>query len=229
MDILNANDLVGITLKPNATRAKIAIAILGVISIIDFMSIASQFFALELFNRIAVDDIYDNEEIYATTGRQENIQVLYLIFYLSAIIFFLNWFRRAYGNLYRVRSFLRYSEWMATWSFFLPIINLFRPYKIAMELAAGIRYKIKDVHPHYSSEINLSVIGVWWTLYIASGVIGQYAFRLSRKAETINEFITSTQVTMISDGIDLMAAVATIIMIRQISADEKELWKCTIA
>ncbi len=44
------------------------------------------------------------------------------------------WFRRAYFNLHQKVSYLSHSEGWAAGSWFVPIVNLYRPYQIMKEI-----------------------------------------------------------------------------------------------
>ena len=65
------------------------------------------------------------------------------------------------------------------------------------------------------------IIGLWWAFYLAQGVIGQILFKLVFKDETIEDFITASQITIFSDLFDIIAALVTIFMIMKISDKEK--------
>ena len=100
---------------------------------------------------------------------------------------------------------------------FIPIINLYRPYIIAKEIAVETNNKLIEIVPDYKPLLNFSFIGFWWGLYLISNYIGQFAFNSILKDDTIDQMITSTIAYMASDITDILAAIVTLIMIRKIS------------
>jgi len=78
-----------------------------------------------IYNKTATKAFFKIELILCT---------IYFIFYSISVITFIMWFRRAYFNLHQKVNHLSYSEGWAAGSWFVPIINLYRPYQIMKEI-----------------------------------------------------------------------------------------------
>ena len=86
--------------------------------------------------------------------------MLLVLCYLSMLVaslFFVIWFYREYTNLHRVVPYAQYKKSWAIWSWFVPLLHLWRPYKIMKELySEGVK----------ESEKKENELAVWWTLWI---------------------------------------------------------------
>ena len=226
MEQIENQEIEKIELKDNSKRAKLIVNVFWAICILNLIAVISGYFEFELLERIRDGEIISEQEANANDLRQGVIGIFQSGFYIASIILFLNWFRRAYGNLHRTRiKQLEYSETMAVWSFVIPIISLYRPYKIAKEIVVETRKKLNELTSDYKSQTNLSIIGVWWALFLITNYIGQFSLKSVFKDDTIDQLITSTQAYMVSDFMDIPAAIVTLLMIKQISRDENVLFE----
>lgn len=215
-----------IELKDNSKRAKLVINVFWGICILNIIAVVSGYFEFELLERIRDGITYSEQEAESNDLRQGIIGLLQSGLYITSIVLFLNWFRRAYGNLHRIGiRTLEHSETMAVWSFFIPIISLYRPYKIAKEIAVETRNKVTEIIPDNKTKLNLSILGFWWALFLITNYIDQFAFKSILKSDTIEQMITSTQAYMVSDFMDIPAAIVTLLMIKHISRHESLLFE----
>lgn len=100
------------------------------------------------------------------------IIIVNILVYITAIVFFILWFRRAYANLHRLGIILNYSEGWAAGAWFVPFLNLYRPLEIMTEtwnetqIAAGFA----------GDELKGSgKLIAWWILYIGSALMTNFA------------------------------------------------------
>ncbi len=208
-------------LRDNATRSKLIINVFIAICIINLIAVISGYFEFELLERIVSGGTYTENEISLNDLRQGIIGLIQGALYISSIILFLNWFRRAYWNLHQIGEYQpQYNDSMTIWGFAIPFINLYRPFKMIKEIVDGLTQKLKALDSNYTSYVNNSVIGFWWALFLITNFVGQIAFKAMLKGDTIEQLIHSTQAYLISDALDLIAAILTAIMIKQISKDE---------
>lgn len=219
---LEANQVL---LKDNSKRATIVVSVFWGICIINIIAVLSGYLEIDLLERISDNALYTEQEILSNDLRQGIVGVFQSILYICSIIFFLNWFRRAYWNLHHLPgSWPEYSDSMAVWSFMIPFVNLYRPYKIVKEISSGIKQKLREIDLDYNSAINHSVLIFWWVFFLITNYVGQFAFKTIFKDDTIEQLISSSQSYLISDALDIIAAIFTAIMIKQISNDEQVLF-----
>jgi hypothetical protein len=134
---------------------------------------------------------------------------------LPTAIVFLMWVYRVYSNLYLFRvSGLTYSPGWAVGYFFIPIINLFRPY---MALQEVWRASDPDLPPDdrrgWRNTDSSAVILLWWLLWIAGGILAHVYLRMALSGRA--EDAPSKQVDIISDALSVGAAVFAMLMIYQ--------------
>jgi len=217
-----------VDLRDNSKRAKLAINIFWAICIMNLIAIFSGYLEYEMLVNIKNVEFVSDEETLANDLRQGIVGIIQTGFYIASMVLFLNWFRRAYGNLHRLRlNRLEYTESMAVWSFCIPFVNLFRPYKIAREIAVETQANLKAIISDYRASSAIPIVGLWWTLFILTGIVGNIALKTIFKDDTIEQLITSTQAYMISDLLDIPAALVTLVMIKQISKEEALLLEYT--
>jgi hypothetical protein len=74
------------------------------------------------------------------------------------------------------------------------------------------------------SEIfNTNYLSLWWGFWIINNIIGQFVFRYSRNAETIEELTTLTIAGMIANIVGIPLALITVKIIRGYSKAEVQL------
>jgi len=72
----------------------------------------------------------------------------------------------------------------------------------------------------FNQDFSTKYLGFWWTLWIINNVLGQFIFRLSLNADTIDEFIISTKASMISNIIGIPLALLAVKVIKDYSEVE---------
>jgi len=103
--------------------------------------------------------------------------------FLAYVVFFIQWFRRAYYNLHQVNPFYpTYREGWAAYAWFTPFINLVRPYQIMKELFVGTR-PIMLGQPE--AGVSNRAIGFWWMFFIISNLSNNISTRLSLNVEDL--------------------------------------------
>lgn len=214
-----------IKLKNNAERAKTAINVFYVFCGIALIALISQYFEIILLEKYINGQFLDYDEASSNDTRQLIIGILYLIAIIATIVVFLNWFRRAYGNLHRLNIPLEHSEKMAIWSFCIPFINLFRPRQIAEEILVETQIKIKEIVPEYTQKNKIFYINLWWGVYIISNIIAHIFLRMYIDAETVDELRDAGMADMVDYVLTIISALITIKMIKEISKEESMLFK----
>ncbi|MBL7884329.1 MAG: DUF4328 domain-containing protein [Bacteroidia bacterium] len=205
-------------LKPNEKRAKNAIVLIWIVFTLDIASLISGYMQYNLLTAFNNGAEISAEAANSNDIRERVINILYLIAYLISSITFILWFRRAYYNLHQRVSPLSNTEGWAAGAWFVPIISLFKPYQIMKELY--IETKALLSKKGITVNINLTTINVWWTIWIINNFIGQFVFRYSLKATSIDELITSTVAGMINNSVGIFLAIITVKVIHDYSSAE---------
>ena len=74
------------------------------------------------------------EDLTLNDLREFGIGIAAIIIQVFSIVTFIRWFRRAYFNTHSRALNPAYEEGWAAGSWFVPILNLFRPYQIMKEI-----------------------------------------------------------------------------------------------
>lgn len=125
-------------------------------------------------------------------------------------IAFIVWFHRAYSNYALFRRNERAVGW-AIGSWFVPILNLFRPVQMATELTRSIPRSAGDAAP--------GVIWLWWSLWVAGNVIGRITWRID--ANTIDGLIRSDTWSTAGGVVRVLCAFAAIGVVRHITTVQR--------
>ena len=207
-------------LKPNGQRAKNAIILIWIVMALEIISLISGYFQYDLLQTVAHGGEISMETATANDLREQLIGFAYLIVYIVSAITFIMWFRRAYYNLHLKVNYLSFTEGWAAGSWFVPILNLFRPYKIMKELYVETREFLYNKGLTNYEILKTSHLVWWWTLWIISNIIGQFTFRYSMRAVTVDELIVSTVSGMIANFIGIPLSIITIQVIKNYSKVE---------
>ena len=204
----------------NSKRAKLLMVIfLGMTGLIA-IGVISGYLELELLERINSGGNFDEDEASASDLRQGVLGILQTVIYIVSIVVFLNWFRRAYGNLHRLGLNLKHKESMAVWFWFIPILVLFRPVQIMTEIWNKTQESIKNLDTRYLIKSGSLIIGLWWTLFIISNFIGNYVLRTAFKQDTIEQMIEGSRAVLISDIMQIPEALLVVLIVYKLSKME---------
>ncbi len=208
----------------NSKRARDVKVVFWVYIGISVVSICATIFEYILLKRINDGVIVDEKLATASDTIQLIVGLVNTGVLIVTIVLFINWFRRAYGNLHRmeVRD-LQQEEHMALWVWFIPIISLFKPVMIMNEIWKETQLKLKSLKSSYVFQSGTLIIGFWWALFVFSNFIGNYVTRTVWNAETVDELMHSSQVYIMSDLIRIPEALLVILIVHRLSKIELEL------
>lgn len=212
-------------LKPNKERAKFILAFIWIILILEIISIISSSMQYSLLllleNNVYVsDETIDNNDL-----REEIINVFIILAYIASSITFILWFRRAYYNLHQRVKTLRFGEGWAAGSWFVPFINLYRPYQIMKELYEETKIYLERNNPTMKIKTTTLFVGWWWALYLLSGFVNRIDYNISNKASSISDFFQATTFNIIGSTFSVILCLITIKVIRDYSKVEDLLIK----
>lgn len=141
-----------------------------------------------------------------------------VIIYLVTVVFFLIWLYRAYDN---IRAFdpwsrLNYSPGFVVGSFFIPIANLFVPYRAVKELWQ----KSRGPNEAILSEPTPASFPLWWLFWLSASFAGNISFRV-----TFSENVplsTATMVAIVAHALFIAAAVFVYQVVDSIDKRQEE-------
>ncbi len=181
------------TLLNNKPRANVAIVGLCIIAILQLY-----FLLVPNFPE------YDFFQYMATISSW-----LLLLAWIVTPIAFLSWFYRAYKNLHLAGMYTFFTPGWAIGSFFVPFINLVRPYRIMQEVWFGTQELTKDSisKSGWNENKPSSLVKWWWGLVLLSQI-------------DIIESRFSLQYSWFGQSIDLLSTIAAMVLIKKVSEFE---------
>ena len=208
----------------NSKRADILTIVFWTVIISLLVGIVSSYMELILLEGLKNGEYITEEEANTNDTRQQIIGILQIALHVTSVVVFLNWFRRAYGNLHRLGDkTLKHSETMTIWGFVIPIVCYFWPYQIMSDIWVRTQHHIKNLKPNFLKSNDGYLIGIWWALFVISAIIGKVILRTVFKDETIDELMISSIITLVSDALQIIEALILILIVQKISKMEKTL------
>ena len=212
-----------IALRPNGKRAQEAVYALYVSGAIQLALIMVSGLELYLLGRIEAGDWPSDVLIEGADTAYAALSVAYLVSLAVGGVLFIRWFRRGYYNLHLLPVRVRHGEGWAAGAWFVPFMNLFRPYQIMKELhvkGAHLLHKHPEVEALPAKTEN---VGIWWALWIIYNIVGRIAARASDDLESIEGLQLSFQFDVALYGLGVLTAGVAIVVVRQYAAIEDRL------
>jgi hypothetical protein len=134
-------------------------------------------------------------------SRQALIGIIQFFLFLGTAVVFLRWIYLSNAN---ARAFVGddmefTSGWAVGW-YFVPIMNLFKPYKAMQEIWKVSKH---PGDPNWNEHEVPKYVSYWWTTWILAGVVGQLAFRMSLNAEELGSIINASLMTIATDVLEI--------------------------
>jgi hypothetical protein len=221
---INQQEEKKIEIKDNSKRAKILLTVFWVLTGLTLVGLLTGYNELQILKNAQIGEFVSEEEANLSDSLQGIIGLVQFGLYIASVVVFLNWFRRAYGNLHRAGiTDIKHKETMAVYTWFIPIVWFYRPVQIMNEIWTETQEKIKKFDPTYVMKSGGIIIGLWWTLFIISNFIGRYVLKTAFKQDTIEQLIEGSEATLISDIMQIPEALLVIFIVYKLSKMETKL------
>lgn len=206
-------------IKPNTQRAKWAQILIWINLGIGILSLISSLLQYRLLDKVNKGHYVDENTLLFNDLREGLLGIALLIVYLISVVTFIRWFRRAYYNLNNRVLNPMYAEGWGAGAWFVPILNLFRPYQIMKEIDSktGLLIEKRRQKPIAS---NNTLIGFWWALWIINGVFGRYILKLNWRAQTVPELLEATTANLIGSCFDIPLCILAALTVKAVSEKE---------
>jgi hypothetical protein len=149
----------------------------------------------------------------ASDTRQALVAVAQFAIFVIAGIGVLVWTHRANRNAHALspRPLAYTPGWAVGW-YFIPIANLFKPYK-AMEATWNASRDPLGTQPVRDS----SLLGAWWLLWIVTCLLSRAATRMSARAEDTDSLVQASGFMLASDVLEVPLTVLLLLVMRAIA------------
>ncbi|KWT58422.1 hypothetical protein ADL21_29555 [Streptomyces albus subsp. albus] len=134
---------------------------------------------------------------------------------IATAVAFIIWFHRSRVNAeHYTRDVCTLGRGWAIGSWFVPIGNLWLPYRVAKETWQASAQSAPDGSWR---TVSMAPVRAWWTLWVVSLVVGRIGNTLYEKAQLPDTLRQAVSVVALSDLLDAVAAVLAILFIRKLT------------
>lgn len=147
----------------------------------------------------------------ANDRRMQIVGVLQLVLYLVTVVFFGRWIVRAHRAVRALGAEgLTISPGWAVGYFFIPFLNLVRPYRAMKEL-----WSASESPSGWASTPASSILPLWWTLWLVGNFLDNISMRWN--PEDIDGWRDYTLFDIFSAGVSIALAIVAIKLVAGIS------------
>lgn len=174
--------------------ASIAISVIALISGIFEYQLLSDFQKGIYTSESQIMDAAESND-----ARQRIVGIMQTAVFVVTAILILKWIHRANFNVRQLGAAgMQFTPgWSIGW-YFIPIANLWKPYQAMKEI-----WKASKNPANWQDQSVSSVLPWWWFFWIISNILGMASFRMSLRAEELNELVAANLVTLLSDVVDI--------------------------
>ncbi|HEY7686380.1 MAG TPA: DUF4328 domain-containing protein [Gemmatimonadales bacterium] len=197
------------------SRARWVVSLLAACLVLDVLGMGSGLAQRALLLRVIAGEALSTEDASANDTRHTAIGQLQFLGFVVTALAWLFWLYRSYANLRLVGT--RESRFTPGWAigyWFIPLVNLVRPYQIVADLwwrSDGLNREGTTARRNTPA-----IISLWWGSYLLSGMVGRVAMTMARNAESLDQLRNLTDVGIAVDALSAIAAWCAIKVVRGI-------------
>jgi len=131
---------------------------------------------------------------------------------LATFITFGMWIHRSHRNLRALGAEeLRFTPASAVGYFFVPLLNLWKPYQAMKEL-----WQASASPGHWEGMPCGPLLGTWWTLWLGAGIAGQVSTRMASAAVNVADYTAALQADLAYEVVFTLLCVTAMAMVTRI-------------
>jgi len=225
-DKISSEAMKGLGLGPTFVSGySVALVVAGCLSLFILISIAGAVVDISLMQVLSKAPTQGTTPV----GVNENqilglvIRVMLTGIGLLTAVFFLIWIYRSHKNL-RVlgANELKYSPGWAVGGFFVPLLNVFRPYQVIAEIwkasakgarrGGGTNWKFEQIPAYF---------GLWWGLWLLSGLLDFFSVLMILGGGLTNQRLVASRYRLVYDVVSITCAMLAIAVVLRITARQE--------
>jgi len=212
---------------PNTERAKNIIFCIRIFLVIQCMVIIAMLGQYYYINEF-IHGNYHDEAFFKMGIRSMILYILQIAIFVACVITFILWFYRAYSNIGKRGQKLNYSKGWTLWSWIVPILNFYLPYKIMkeMHLKTNDFLKCELVNEEKPA---IAVVRWWWGLWIFYVISAGFIADMLSKSKTFEEMLYLIGWSVFISLSFILLCIVTIRMINNYNNMETKLLNVTIS
>ena len=183
--------------------------------LISLVAAISSMLEVKLINDMTTGN-FDNSTIEDQANindlRQQLIGIIQFSLFIITGIVFLRWIYFSNSNSRSLgASGMQFTPGWSIGYYFVPFLHIYKPYIAMKEI-----WKTSKDPKNWEMIKTPSLFPQWWTLWIISSISANISFRLSMRAEELNELFVSSSVTLASDLVGIPLALIAIKLVGSI-------------
>jgi len=183
--------------------------------LISLVAAISSMLEVKLINDMTTGN-FDNSTIEDQANvndlRQQLIGIIQFSLFIITGIVFLRWIYFSNSNSRSLgASGMQFTPGWSIGYYFVPFLHIYKPYIAMKEI-----WKTSKDPKNWEMIKTPSLFPQWWTLWIISSISANISFRLSMRAEELNELFVSSSVTLASDLVEIPLALIAIKLVGSI-------------
>lgn len=202
---------------PGRGRATAAVVLFLLYAALCLFAILSNLLQYNLLSGAAAGVRVTAAEARFNDLRQAAVAVFSIVVYLPALVVFLMWVHRAYRNLRALGNPERFIDSTPGWAvggFFIPLANLYMPYKSLREVwnlsDPGVRTR-DDLM--FAAPGGAPLILAWWVVWVTSNVLNLVISQMASGAKTLDALLWVTKGLIITRAVSLLNALLTALLV----------------
>lgn len=202
--------------RPPRRRALYVRIALAAMVAVDLVAVFSDLREYTLLQRLETD-VVGTAELEESDRRQLTVAAGQFVVFAFAAGFFIAWLHRVYGNLFALGAqYPRYSRATAIWSWFVPILNLWRPKQVINDVwRASDPDAPVDQGDSWREKEPPALYAVWWFFWIVLNFAYNADIRIYLSAETLEELQFSSVFTAAADALSVVGALLALAVVRR--------------
>jgi hypothetical protein len=206
------------TLRPLGKRSTWAIVGLVVVGVALLLSVIADWVEIDLMNRVVDGRPLTIADLDASDTRQAIVGFVYLLGLVVAAVFFIRWFHAAYANLTALGQQLRFGPGWAIGSWFVPVLNLWRPKQIANDIWSGSAPEAPSFGASGWKDVSApQLLAWWWAAWLGSSFLSNVAARAWFDKKTAEDIRSADWLDLAANLIGVIGVVLAIVVVRRVT------------
>lgn len=211
---------------PGGNAAKAAVALLFVALALHLVSAAYTGYLYRVIGLVQAGQPLDQERAKIIDAVFMVLAVLPLLVRIACAVPFCIWFVRVYKNLLALGIYsLTFPAGWAAGGWFVPFLNLVRPYQIAKEIWLGSLPSTAIVDDVVRKGMDARLISLWWALWLLGLISGTIGSKMMPEGGDLGMLQASYVVMALSDLLLAGAAYAAVKLVRGIETRQADAYQ----
>ena len=224
----------GPSFEPGRTLALVVVGCLSLYILLSLLGLVADYSRIQTLSKAARGLTAPRPELMEIDVQTVLIQLALFIVVLLTAVSFLAWIYRAHKNLRALGATdLKYSPGWAIGGFFIPFLNIVRPFQVVSEIwrASTGETRWSGGGAWIYSETPV-FIAVWWGSWLTLGILDSLGAFTVFRAMGADQLLVATRYSIFSSIVGVACAALAIAMVQKINARQESahrlIWSRTL-